>query len=289
MKKRFLTIAIAASLAAPLSAAMAGDATLYGRAHLTLDHVTPDSTVSDSASGDGTGLSLNSRKSAIGVKGSEDLGGGMKFFFKMEWDVDMDDGNGTASVKESDAGIDINGDGDTNDTIGGGSGITARDRYIGMKTGMGTVKLGTLTSSYKETSAWVDPFWHTIAEGRGVLGMASGLAGGRGVDSGRATDTVQYRSPKMGGMQMVINRSFTGGGDENTGLGLRYTTKDIKFFWEWVGIQTGGAFNLDPTGDAISGTKIGGTFKTGGTTIGLQVENTEKRRSMHSSADTLTP
>ncbi len=242
MKKRFLAIAIASTLVSPL-AANAGDATIYGRVHLTMDHVEKGDA---SASSTNTSWNFNSRKSALGFKGKEDLGGGMKVFYKMEWDVDI---TGTS-----------------------GTGISTRDRYIGIKTaGMGTIKMGALTTSYKQTTAWVDPFWHTIAEGRGDLTISSGLAGGRGVDRGRGTDTFQYRSPKMGGMQMIINRTFSGNQNgENLGVGFRYTSKTIKAFFDYVDIQTGTAFN-----NGESATKLGGTYKIGGTTIGLQLEQTE--------------
>jgi predicted porin len=257
MNKRFLAIVIASTLASPL-VANAGDANykLYGRVHLSMDHVEVGSTPPSSTT-PGTSLDFNSRKSAIGVKGKENLGGGMKVFFKMEWDVDMDDGTGS-----------------------GGSGLGARDRYIGIKTsGMGVMKMGTLTTSYKETTAWVDPFWHTIAEGRGgsnstlpALESSSGLAGGRGVDRGRGTDTFQYRSPKMGGMQMVVNRTYSGNGGigENLGAGFRYTSKSIKAFLEYVDIKNTTTFTADETAS-----KVGVKYSGGGMTVGLQAEQTE--------------
>jgi len=245
MNKRFLVVAIASTLISPF-AANAADAKFYGRAHLTMDHVEQGSA---SASSTDTGLDFNSRKSAIGFKGKEKLGDGMAVFFKMEWEVDMDDG-----------------------AAGGGAGLTTFDRYVGIKTnGMGVMKMGTLTTSYKETSKWVDPFWHTIAEGRGGLTMASSLAGGRGVDRGRATDTFQYRSPKMGGMQMVLNRTYSGNDiGENMGAGFRYTSKSIKAFIEYVDIQNTTAYTADE-----SASKFGIKYKAGDMSVGLQLEQTE--------------
>jgi len=250
MNKRFLVVAIASTLISPF-AANAADAKFYGRAHLTMDHVEQGSA---SASSTDTGLDFNSRKSAIGFKGKEKLGDGMAVFFKMEWEVDMDDG-----------------------AAGGGAGLTTFDRYVGIKTnGMGVMKMGTLTTSYKETSKWVDPFWHTIAEGRADLSIQSGLAGGLGIDRGRATDTFQYRSPKMGGMQMVLNRSYSGNDiGENTGVGFRYTSKTIKAFIEYVSLNNSSAFSNVAANDGETASKVGVRYKAGDLTIGLQLEQTE--------------
>jgi predicted porin len=256
MKKRFLTIAIAASLAAPLSAAMAGDADLYGRFHISMDHIEPDT--SGPASGpasateNDTSWKFNDRKSAIGVKGSEDLGGGMKAFFKMEWSVDVTGENGT--------------------------GIGTRDRYIGIKTGMGTMKFGAMTTSWKKTTAWIDPFWHTVAEGRGLIDVSSSLAAGRGTDGGRGTSTFQYSSPKMGGMQMVINRTFSGNQNgENLGIGFRYTTKNVKAFFDYADIKDSpnAKFNTGTNNSGESAIKVGGSYKMGSTTVGAQFEQNE--------------
>jgi len=64
---------------------------------------------------------MNSNTSAIGVKGSEDLGDGMKAIYKVEFQIDP-----TVTTTT----------------------ISSRDQFVGLKGGMGTVKFGTMSSNY---------------------------------------------------------------------------------------------------------------------------------------------
>ncbi len=82
---------------------------------------------------------------------------------------------------------------------------------------MGTVKFGTMSSNYKQMGGKVDPLYRTPLEGRGFLKTQSSLHGGRGINRGRQTNTVQYSSPKMGGIQLVANTTFSGSPDETYG------------------------------------------------------------------------
>jgi len=237
MKKRFLTIAIAAGLAASFTAN--ADATLYGRLHISLDKLEVD----NGAAKTGDEFDFADRKSALGVKGSEDLGDGMKAFYKLEFSVDP------SGVKD----------------------IGTRDRYVGLKGGMGTVKFGTVTTNYKKTSAQVDPFWHTAAMGQS-LNMASSLAGSNASAGGRMTNALQYHSPKMGGMQMVVNTSLDGSGDKNTGIGFRFGNKQLKAFVDYMKIENDDVGSYTEGENAL---KVGATYKMGATKIGFQHEMAE--------------
>ena len=259
MKKTLLSLAIAAGMAAS-SAAMA-EATVYGLLHVSIDDadtgdvvsvdtnpVTP--IVTDVQNTDS--LSMNNQTSAIGIKGSEDLGNGLKAFFKAEFQIDPSERN---------------------------KNITDRDQYIGLKGGMGTVKFGTVTGNYKAKGGSVDPMYRTSLEGRGALAMQSPLHGNAGRFGGRLTDAVQYSSPKMGGMQMVINTTFdaastTGGEsiDETIGAGFRYEAKAFSVYVDYIDVS--GQDTATETWSE-SATKIGGTFKTGPVKLGIQLEQTE--------------
>ena len=241
MKKRFLAIAIASTLVSPL-VANAGDATVYGRVHVSLDQLDIGNTSGE--------LDLKDRKTALGVKGKEDLGGGMKAFYKIEFSVDPTD-NGA---------------------------IKNRDRYVGIKGGMGTVKIGMFSTNNKQMAGKVDPFWHTAGEGRGAIGITSALTNSTGDDRGRQSNQIQYSSPKMGGMQMVVNAQLNGSGEPTMGLGLRYKTKTFLVFADMLKMEN------DADNDGLSddlgyktdtATKIGGTYKMGATTLGLVLEQTE--------------
>lgn len=179
MKRNILTLAVAAGLIASAGVASA-DPTLYGRVHLALE------TASDSDKAGLSGVSedtdMESRKSAIGVKGTEDLGGGLKAFYKLEWETDVADGGN----------------------------FTGRDQFAGLKGGWGKVLAGTASSNYKQMGSKVDPFWHHAAEGREYINTMSKYHGGKGTDRGRMTNMLQYTTPKMAGVELVINYTFNG-------------------------------------------------------------------------------
>ncbi|MCK5263593.1 MAG: porin, partial [Gammaproteobacteria bacterium] len=239
------------------SGAAFAEATIYGLLNLSID--SPDT------GGNTDSLTMKSQTSAIGLKGSEDLGDGMKAFYKVEFQVDPSERNANGA-------------------------LTDRDQYIGLKGGMGTVKFGTASSNYKQKGGSVDPMYRTSLEGRGALAMQSGLHGGAGRFGGRMTDMLQYSSPKMGGMQLVINTTFddaeTAGNsvagvgidiDETMGVGFRYQAKAFSVYVDMIDVAfdtTQGTDATDSQGSE-SATKIGGTFKAGPVKIGLQLEQTE--------------
>ena len=185
MKKRFLVAAVAATLVSPLAAH--AEATVYGNVHLSID---------SKSELDLDGPSMNSNTSSLGVKGKEDLGGGMSALFKLEFQVDPSERNKT---------------------------ITDRDQWVGLKGAMGTAKFGTMSSNYKQMGGKIDPMYRTQLEGRGFMNGQSGLHSGASENGGRSTNTFQYSSPKMSGMQVVFNYTFAGGADEK--WVLAYTIK----------------------------------------------------------------
>jgi predicted porin len=164
MNKRLLAITIAASLAAPLTV-MAEGAEIYGIAHVTVDKISVDD-----GSANAEGWFVTSRNSRLGVKGSEDLGGGLKAVYKMEFGVAMDSGGG----------------------------LTGRNQYVGLSGGMGTVLLGRHDTPTKMVQGKFDVFNDTIAD-MATTATHAGVSGDI-----RADNVIAYLSPKMGGMQMIV-------------------------------------------------------------------------------------
>lgn len=190
MNKRLLAITIAASLAAPLTV-MAEGAEIYGIAHAAFMNNSVDD--GDAATtNDQDDWTLASYNSRLGFKGSEDLGGGLKAVYKMEFGVD----------------------------IVSGGGFSGRNQYVGLSGGMGTVLLGRHDTPTKMVQGKFDVFNDTIAD------MVNGAAGVTEADLGydmngdgdtgdavtlggvdgdvRADNVIAYLSPKMGGMQMIV-------------------------------------------------------------------------------------
>jgi predicted porin len=245
MKNTILKAAIAASLIVP-SMVMA-EATVYGQLHVSINDF-------DSAKN----LNMTSNTSAIGVKGSEDLGDGMKAIYKAEFQVDVAEG-GEAN--------------DSTDEGTTGNALTMRDTFVGLQGGMGTIKFGTMSSNYKQTGAKVDTLYRTRLEGRGFLNtQSSALHGGRGDTRGRQTNTVQYSSPKFSGIELVANTTISGRDDETNGIGIRWANKDMLVYVDWIdGLPSSTATSTE------AATKIGGKFSADAFYVAAQYEMAEDR------------
>lgn len=261
MKKTILKAAVATALIVPTM--VMAEATVYGNVHLSLNAA--DNDIADAKNN----LALSSNTSSIGVKGSEDLGDGMKAIYKVEFGVDI----ANKYTTEPDAAAPGLGGSDGQSAAKGGT-LNRRDQWVGLKGGMGTVKFGTMSSNYKQMGGKVDPLYRTPLEGRGWLSTQSRLHGGAGIDRGRMTNTVQYSSPKMGGIQLVANTTFSGAEDETMGVGVRYKTNAILAYVDWID----GATTKAPstvTGDTQSAVKVGGKFSADAFSIALQWEGAE--------------
>ncbi len=165
MKKSILAIAVAATMAAP--AAVMAAPTVYGNVHLSLNAADNDIPNADN------NLALSSNTSSIGVKGSEDLGDGLKAIYKMEWEVEIAQNPSTnpdATFQNSASGA-----------------LSGRDQFVGLKAGWGAIKFGTMSSNYKQMGGKIDPLYRTPLEGRAFLETQSSLHGGKGINRGRQT------------------------------------------------------------------------------------------------------
>jgi len=134
MKKNLIALAVAGVIAAP-AAAMA-DATVYGKLHASYGSVSEDITDYDA-------IALRSHSSRLGVKGSEDLGGGLSANYQLEWEVDPF------------------GDGNTNfGQLGaaGGDNLERRNQWIGLKGGFGEVRVGRHDTPLKMAQGKFDQF-----------------------------------------------------------------------------------------------------------------------------------
>jgi predicted porin len=201
MNKKLITLAVAAALAAP-AAAMA-EATLYGVLHQSIDYIDQDdwdrvdlngNPVIDPNTGeqetvkgfegwsvnrsDGTILRGNGPvgpSNRVGVKGSEDLGNGLKAVYQVEFGVTLSD---------RDRDID-NGD--------RGDGVNMRNSFVGLAGDWGTFLVGRHDTPLKISTGKLDLFADTMADYNGPLGF----------DDVRADNTVTYISPSWSGFQLA--------------------------------------------------------------------------------------
>ncbi len=192
MNKKLIVTAMGLVLAGGMSLANA-DVKVYGQLDVSVNatdsdvgsDTTPSSKRSSDIGENGAGYSddinMTSNTSAIGVKGSEDLGGGMSAIFKVEWDADL---------------------------VNGGA-FKGRDQYIGLKTeGFGKLVFGTTSTAYKSAGSKIDAFYRTPLQMRAV-GLQSNLHSGKGIiGQGRGTNMVRYDSPSFSGMSVTGTYQF---------------------------------------------------------------------------------
>jgi predicted porin len=138
--------------------------------------------------------------SAFGVRGTEDLGGGLKAHFHLEADVGNDDGSGRATNSNNQAVTGL--------TSAGTQGLTwARKATVGVQGSMGEIRLGRDYSPQFYPDAQYDPF--------GTNGVASNLiAYGGGLTAVRASNMFAYHSPTVGGFTVMLGSWL---GENNTG------------------------------------------------------------------------
>ena len=157
MKRNLLALAVGTAIAMP-GVALADAATIYGRMDLSLDRVSIDEDTG-TANDSGSNWEVNSHASRFGVKGNADLGSGLKALYKIEWQVDADDGSDT---------------------------LKARNRFVGLKGGFGTTLLGKMDSPMKSSQGKFDLFNDWAGDiGNVVEGEV------------RASNTVAYITPKI--------------------------------------------------------------------------------------------
>ena len=167
MKKNLIALAVAGATLAPLAtmAQTANPVTLYGRAFITFESVKADG---GTAVPLGTRSRVTDHSSFLGVRGTEDLGGGLKAFFQLETSFRLDSNNSTFANRNS--GVGFQGD-------------------------FGSVLLGRWDTPFKTATIAVDAF------GDLTIGAINAVANDRGNFGRRDQNVVQYWSPNVSGFQ----------------------------------------------------------------------------------------
>jgi predicted porin len=216
MQKKLLTLAVAAAMAAP--AAALAEATLYGKLHQSIDYYDINNAeaptydvngnvLTDGQDFTGWGVSaqgmrnndlvdgppvsspgISSRANRLGVKGSEDLGGGLKAIYQVELGLSLND----------------------DDIDSGGNGISYRNSFVGLAGEWGTVLVGRHDTPYKISTSKLDQFSDTIADFNSTVGF----------DDNRTNNTIAYISPSFSGFSfagaiIAPGSGTTSGGDTN--------------------------------------------------------------------------
>jgi predicted porin len=225
MERILFTLAVATALATAMTAARA-ETTLYGNLNESINSYDTD------AGGDD--VNLKSNTSAIGIKGSEDLGSGLSAIYQAEFQFDPADA----------------------------SGFSGRDQWVGLTTNkLGKVRFGTISHTYKSHGAMIDPLYRTSLEGR-AFGLQSKLHSGKGENGqGRMTRQIRYDSPSWAGFDFTLDYSLdddaNDASDDNTyAAGAKYKNGGILVFADYITSDAGG----DDNAWAVGGSWTFGNF-----------------------------
>jgi len=165
MNKKLIAAAIAAVVAAP--AAVAADTTLYGKFHMS---------ISSNDNGATDNYTVNSNTSRFGIKGSEDLGDGLKAIFKWENQVNLDANNGIAA---------------------------GRNAYVGLSGGWGTFLVGKHDTPAKVAfyASGTDFLGDSVID---LNSITKGSAGNKTFTEVRANNAIAYISPNFSGVTVAV-------------------------------------------------------------------------------------
>jgi predicted porin len=169
LKASKLCLAIAGSFVVPAAMAQtANPVTVYGRVYITVESV-------EAKGGTTPGTQLvrmRDQSSLLGVRGEEDLGGGLKAFFQLETGFNPEQPSGT---------------------------FAGRNSGVGLRGTWGSVMAGRWDTPFKQTMVGsVDP-WTDLQ-----IGDITGAAIRQGDFSIRASNIVQYWSPTFANTQVKL-------------------------------------------------------------------------------------
>lgn len=184
--KRLLAV-VAMSAAIPLYGHAQTNVTLFGIVDAGIKLTDYDRGAARSLSGVQSGHRNANR---WGLRGAEDLGGGLSAIFRLEQGFDLGTG-----------------------ILGQGGRTFGRHSYVGLDGGMGTLALGRVSNfdgGSFDMLVQIDPF----EAGFGIASLASTMSGAGGL---RVDNAVLYRTPMLGGFQAGWIHSFNTNGAQNAG------------------------------------------------------------------------
>jgi len=219
MNKKLLSMAVAAAMVAP-TAAMA-DAVLYGKLHMSIDWASVEGADTSGVKPkkfNGWGLNGGGslpgvgRANRIGIKGSEDLGNGMKAIYQVEFGVQMTE------------------EGADNVATGSEDAISMRNSFVGLTGDWGTFVVGRNDTPYKTSTGKLDLFADTMADYNGTVGF----------DDVRADNAIAYVSPSLSGFQLAAAVHAGGGSTIDSGQNL--DSNSLAEAYSIAGIYSNGPF-----------------------------------------------
>jgi predicted porin len=243
MKKKLIALAVAGATLAPFaaSAQTTNPVTLYGRVYATFESV-------KASGGNVAALSTRNRvtdnPSFLGVRGTEDIGGGVKAFFQLETGFRPDQL---------------------------GTSFANRNSGVGFQGGFGSVLLGRWDTPFKVATIAVDP-WGDLTPGGITAAMSD-----RGNFDRRDNNVFQYWSPNISGFQGRFSYSANEGktatvNPSSLSFSATYTQGPFYAGYAWEKHKDqyksytgapGNASRANEKGQAVFGTATFGPVKIG--------------------------
>jgi len=240
MNKKLIALAVAGATFAPAVMAQAANpVTLYGRVYVTVESV--------KASGGATPLAqrlrVEDQSSLLGVRGTEDLGGGLKAFYQLETSFRPDSNNST---------------------------FANRNSGIGLQGGFGSIMAGRWDSPFKSANIAIDPF------GDLTIGGITSAASDRGNHDRRQQNVIQYWSPSMSGFaaraSYVVNEGKTATlNPQEMALSLTYNKGPLYAFYAYEELK-----DLDATLRKQEANSVGGAYTFGPVKVGALYQEFKK-------------
>jgi predicted porin len=185
---------------------------------------------------------MANNSSRFGIKGDEDLGGGLKAIYQVESGVfNADEGNGGFS-------------GDL------------RNTFVGFAGSWGAVKIGRHDTPYKDLGRKLDNFNEQVGDMRNFIGNG-------GTYDKRVSNMIRYESPSFGGLNVVVqNTSNNGdeaaaGSNKDTSLGVNFASGPLFLGAAWNEVGNGAGV------DETTGMRLAGAYTMNDFTFGLLWES----------------
>jgi predicted porin len=249
MKKTLIAMAVLAA-----SGASMAQVTLYGVVGGQLQSQKTEATGAADVKADGFGNIGAIGGGRFGMRGTEDLGGGLSANFALEATANTSDGtvtSGTGTQNTTPTGT-------TNSTVT--SQLFNRQSWAGVSGGFGAVRLGRSKTPFNETIDVSDPFETTGLSAVGLDGAQT--------PSGRANNSLFYATPNvLGGfvVKALYGKWDTSGATPadttNTGLSVGYSAGPLAVSLGFGDLETVTATTAKTDGQALSATYDFGVAK----------------------------
>lgn len=225
MKKSLIALAVAGAISSPAFAATS-NVDIYGQFDVSVDYTSGLKTISASGLQKDHGYRLSSNASRIGLKGTEDLGGGLAAIWQFEQGVNLDTGASTSGWGNS------------------------RNSFLGLKGVFGTFLGGTHDTPYKMSTSSLDPFADTAGDYNSIIGSLDG----NNTSDLRLGDTLAYISPNFSGLTFAVASSFQKENGQNNTNGAPSMYSGMVNYANgplYLAAAYESAKHLDPTGTVI--------------------------------------